>query len=198
MDVKALAVEGALAFPTQGFPDDRGVFVSPFQATDFEAATGHPLFPVAQISYSSSRRGVLRGLHYTATPPGCAKYVHCSRGRILDIVLDTRVGSPTFARWDSIVLHPDGPAGIYFPVGVAHMFVALEDDTVVTYLLSQEYVAGNELAVFALDPALGLPLPADLELLMSDRDRAAPTLAQARAAGTLPEYRRSTELDAAF
>jgi epimerase EvaD len=188
MRAERLAVEGAFAFVSRAFPDRRGVFVSSFQESVFETAVGDLLFPVAQVSHSVSHRGVVRGLHYTATPPGVAKYVHCPRGRALDIVLDTRVGSPTFGSWDSVILDSSDHRAVYFPVGVAHMFVALEDETVVSYLLSREYVARNELAIAPLDPALGLSLPADLEPILSDRDRAAPTLEQAGAAGLLPDY----------
>jgi 5-epimerase len=188
VDVERLAVADAFAFGRPAFPDERGFFVSPFEQSGFERAVGHPLFPVAQASYSLSHKGVARGLHYTATPPGCAKYVYCSRGRVLDIVLDTRVGSPTFGRWASVILDPVDYRAVYLPVGVAHMFVALEQESVMTYLLSQEYLQKNELALTMLDASLGLPLPADLEPMLSERDRAAPTLHEALAAGLLPEY----------
>ncbi|MDR7276979.1 dTDP-4-dehydrorhamnose 3,5-epimerase family protein [Catenuloplanes atrovinosus] len=185
---RQLAVGGAYAFTTPAFPDDRGVFLSPYQRAVFVEALGHPLFPVAQCSYSVSRRGVVRGVHYTATPPGCAKYVYCPRGRVLDIVVDLRVGSPTFGVHDAVELAgPDFPA-VYLPVGVGHAFVALEDETVMTYLLSTEYRPENELAVAALDPALELPIPRDLTPVLSDRDRRAVTLSEALARGLLPSY----------
>jgi 5-epimerase len=184
---RPLAVLGAFAFTTTAFPDERGVFLSPYRRSVFEEALGHPLFPVAQASCSVSRRGVVRGVHFTVTPPGCLKYVYCSRGSALDIVVDTRVGSPTFGVHDSVVLGGEGLPAVYFPVGVGHLFVTLEDDTVVNYLLSQEYQQENELAVSAFDPELALPIPPDAGLL-SERDRRAPTLAEARATGMLPDY----------
>ncbi|MFG3496461.1 dTDP-4-dehydrorhamnose 3,5-epimerase family protein [Streptomyces sp. NPDC047928] len=188
MKARELAVEGAFVFSPEVFPDDRGLFVSPFQDGGFTAALGHPLFPVRQTNHSRSRRGVLRGIHYTVTPPGTAKYVYCARGRSLDIVVDVRVGSPTYGRWDSVVLDPVEFRAVYFPVGVGHAFLALEDDTVMSYMLSGAYVPRHELALSALDPALDLPLPEGLEPLLSARDGAAPTLDEARRAGTLPEY----------
>ncbi|MDI9888501.1 dTDP-4-dehydrorhamnose 3,5-epimerase DnmU [Streptomyces sp. HNM0645] len=188
MKARELAVQGAFTFEPEVFPDERGLFVSPFREEAFTAAVGHPLFPVRQSNHSRSRRGVVRGVHYTVTPPGSAKYVYCARGRSLDIVVDVRVGSPTYGRWDAVELAPREFRAVYFPVGAGHAFLALEDDTVMSYMLSGEYVQANELAVSALDPALGLPVPGDLEALLSGRDRAAPTLEQARAAGTLPEY----------
>lgn len=78
---RQLMVGGAFAFTATAFPDERGVFVSPYQRSVFVEAVGHPLFPVAQSSYSVSRRGVVRGVHFTATPPGSAKYVYCQIGR---------------------------------------------------------------------------------------------------------------------
>jgi epimerase EvaD len=186
MSARALEVEGAFEFTPKAFPDERGVFVAPFQEPAFVKAVGAPLFPVAQTNHSRSGRDVVRGIHFTVTPPGTAKYVYCPRGRARDIVVDIRVGSPTFGRWDSVLLDQDGFRAMYLPVGVGHAFVALEDDTVMSYLLSGSYEAENELAVSPLDPALALPVPADP--VMSPRDRAAPTLAEARELGLLPDH----------
>ncbi|GAA4446918.1 dTDP-4-dehydrorhamnose 3,5-epimerase family protein [Actinokineospora soli] len=184
MEARELAVGGAWAFAPEVHRDDRGLFVSPFEADAFTAAVGVELFPVAQASTSVSRQGVARGVHYARTRPGCAKYVHCPRGRVLDIVVDLRVGSPTFGKWDSVELA--GFAAVYLPAGLGHAFVALEPDTTVCYLLSRGYEPADELAVSLLDPALDLPVPADA--VLSDRDRAAPTLAEALAADLLPHH----------
>ncbi|MFY1699572.1 MULTISPECIES: dTDP-4-dehydrorhamnose 3,5-epimerase family protein [unclassified Solwaraspora] len=188
MKAQPLAVAGAYVFTPQIHPDERGVFVSHFQESDFRAALGHSLFAVAQVSHSRSVQGVARGIHYTRTPPGAAKYVHCPAGRAYDFVVDLRVGSPTYGRWDGVLLDPLHHRAVYLPPGVGHAFVAVESDTVMTYLLSREYDPANELAVSILDPAIALDLPAGLTPLLSPRDRQARTLAQARAAGLLPEY----------
>ncbi|MEI5527684.1 dTDP-4-dehydrorhamnose 3,5-epimerase family protein [Streptomyces brasiliscabiei] len=195
MKARRLAVEGALEFTPRVFPDERGLFISPFQAESFTDAHGGPLFRVSQTNHSLSRRGVVRGVHYTATPPGTAKYVYCARGRALDIVVDIRVGSPTFGRWDSVLMDQRDHRAAYFPVGVGHAFVALEDETVMSYMLSDAYVAENELSLSVLDPALGLPVPTDTEPILSERDRAAITLAQAREQGLLPDYARCLEIE---
>ncbi|WP_121188202.1 dTDP-4-dehydrorhamnose 3,5-epimerase family protein [Nocardiopsis sp. Huas11] len=198
MSVRALDVEGAFEFTPRVFPDERGIFASQFQESAFTQAVGGPLFPVAQISHSRSKRGVVRGIHFTAAPPGAAKYVCCPRGRALDIVVDTRVGSPTFGRWDAVLLDPQDLRAVYFPVGVGHAFVALEDDTVMSYLLSASYVAENELAVSPLDPELALPIPEGRAPVMSARDWAAPTLAEARVRDVLPSYERCQEIQRAL
>jgi 5-epimerase len=197
MQSRELAVAGAYEFTPRAFPDERGVFVSPFQQTAFSKAVGHLLFPVGQTNHSRSRRGVVRGLHYTATPPGGAKYVHCAHGRTIDIILDTRVGSPTFGRWDSVVLDQVHFRTVYFPLGVAHAFITLEDDSVMSYLISGEYVQENELAISALDPALGLPIPEGMKPILSERDFSAPTLEEAMVSGTLPDYSTCLEIERA-
>ncbi|MEW2400553.1 dTDP-4-dehydrorhamnose 3,5-epimerase [Streptomyces sp. NPDC046862] len=198
MQTRSLKVAGAVEFTPPVFRDPRGLFVSPFQESTLAAATGHELFPVAQMSFSSSREGVVRGIHYTTVPPGTAKYVYCPRGRALDFVVDLRVGSPTFGQWDSVLLDTEDFRALYLPVGVGHAFTALSDDTVMAYTLSTEYVAENELAVSVLDPELRLPLPETAASLLSERDRTAPTLARAQARGLLPDYRRCLAAEAAL
>nr|ADU56116.1 hypothetical protein CA878-38 [uncultured organism CA878] len=195
MQARKLVVEGAIEFTPRVFPDDRGLFISPFQEEAFVQAHGGPLFRVAQTNHSMSKRGVVRGVHYTATPPGVAKYVYCARGKALDIVIDLRVGSPTFGRWDAVLMDQQDHRAMYFPVGVGHAFVALEDDTVMSYMISGRYVAQDELALSALDPALGLPIDAGMAPILSDRDRAAITLAEARQQGLLPDYATSLEIE---
>ncbi|MEU5264278.1 dTDP-4-dehydrorhamnose 3,5-epimerase family protein [Amycolatopsis sp. NPDC021455] len=195
MQARKLAVEGAIEFTPRVFPDDRGLFISPFQEEAFVEAHGSPLFRVAQTNHSMSKRGVVRGVHYTVTPPGIAKYVYCARGKALDIVLDIRVGSPTFGKWDAVLMDQQDHRAMYFPVGVGHAFVALEDDTVMSYMLSGRYVPQDELAISALDPALELPVDAGVEPILSDRDRAAITLAEARQQGLLPDYATSLEIE---
>ncbi|MGW0826096.1 dTDP-4-dehydrorhamnose 3,5-epimerase family protein [Streptomyces sp. NPDC002845] len=187
MKAHSLDIEGSFEFTPPVFRDDRGLFASTYQEAAFQEALGKPLFPVRQVSQNKSRRGVIRGIHYTATPPGMAKYVYCPQGRVQDYLVDLRIGSPTFGRWATTELDEDNCRAVYIPVGVGHAFAALEDDTIVTYVLSQEYVAANERAVSVLDPELGLPLP-DGGPIQSDRDLAAPTLAQAQAQGLLPQY----------
>lgn len=187
MQVRELAVRDAFEFTPKTFPDARGIFVAPFEEAPFVEAIGHPL-RLAQSNHSRSRRGTLRGLHFADVPPGQAKYVYCPTGAALDVVVDLRVGSPTFGTSDAVRLDPVTFRALYLPEGVGHAFLALEDDTVVAYLCSTGYNPSAEHGVHPLDPALDLPWPADLEPLLSDKDRAAPTLAEARAAGLLPDH----------
>lgn len=195
MDARELEVLGAYEFRPRVFADDRGLFVSPFQETAVRGALGRPLFPVRQTNHSLSRRGVVRGAHYTRTPPGCAKYVYCARGKALDMVIDIRTGSPTYGKWDAVQLDPQDFRAVYLPVGTAHCFVALEDDTVMSYMLSGEYVSEDELALDPFDPELGLPIPGGVEPVVSERDSVAPRLAELAARGELPDYEQCLKLE---
>ncbi|MEU0492759.1 dTDP-4-dehydrorhamnose 3,5-epimerase family protein [Nocardiopsis changdeensis] len=194
MRARQLSIPGALVFTAPVYSDPRGTFTSPFLASAFAEAAGHPLFAPAQISHSRSRRGVVRGVHYTATPPGMAKLVHCPQGRALDFIVDLRTGSPAFGRWESVELDPASGRSAYLPVGVGHLFVALEDDTVMSYFLSREYVAENERAVAPFDPDLGLEIPPG-HTQISERDRVAPSLGEAARLGALPDYRECLVLE---
>jgi epimerase EvaD len=187
MEVRELAVPGTFEFTPRVFPDDRGLFVCPFEEESFLKAVGHPL-RLAQTNHSRSRRGVVRGMHFADVPPGQAKYVYCPQGALLDVVLDIRVGSPTFGVWDAVRLDPVEFRAVYVPEGVAHGVMALEDDSVISYLCSTGYNPGREHGLDPLDPAVALPWPADIEIVMSGKDRAAPSLAAAKESGLLPSY----------
>jgi dTDP-4-dehydrorhamnose 3,5-epimerase len=187
MQVRELAISGAFVFAPQAFPDNRGLFTAPYQEPAFVKALGHPL-RLAQINHSLSRKGTIRGVHFADTPPGQAKYVYCPRGALLDVVVDVRVGSPTFGHWTSTRLDAVDYNALYLAEGLGHAFIALEDDTVMCYLCSTGYNPAGEHGITPLDAALRLPWPADLEQVLSDKDVAAPTLADAEAAGILPRY----------
>lgn len=180
MQFRELTVPGVIEFTPRIFPDARGRFVAPFQQSAFVAATGHRL-PLAQSNHSVSRRGVIRGVHFCDVPPGQAKYVQCVRGALLDVAIDVRIGSPTFGRWCSVLLDTETCRCVYLAEGIGHAFIALSDDTVMSYLCSTGYDPAAEQTVNPLDPALALPWPTDVEPILSDKDRSAPTLAEAAA-----------------
>ncbi|WP_433544708.1 dTDP-4-dehydrorhamnose 3,5-epimerase family protein [Streptomyces sp. CA-294286] len=194
MDARELAVEGALEILLPVHPDRRGLFCPLYEEADFADLPGGP-FRAVRSGLSVNRRGVVRGVHYspgTAEGPGAAKVVVCAAGEALDLVVDLREGSPTFGRSDSVPLDPRRPRAVYCPPGVGHAFLARAEGTVLLYLLSTPYRPGEERAVSALDPALRLPVPLGPEPVLSDQDRGAPTLAQARERGLLPSYRPRT------
>jgi len=187
MQVRPLAVADSYEFTPRAFPDHRGLFVAPFQEAALVEATGHAM-RVAQTNHSVSRRGTIRGVHFADTPPGQAKYVYCPRGALLDVVVDVRVGSPTFGAWDAVRLDSVDYRAVYLAEGLGHAFVALEDDTVMAYLCSTGYNPSGEHGIDPMDPALDLPWPADLTPILSEKDAAAPALAEAADSGLLPAY----------
>jgi 5-epimerase len=185
--VRELSIPDAYEISTDVFPDDRGLFVNPFRGDALAEAIGHPLH-VVQTNHSVSRRGAVRGVHFALLPPGQAKYVYAPRGAVLDIVVDIRVGSPTYGQFEAVRLDDRELHAVYLSEGLGHCAIALEDDTVLSYLCSTGYDPAREKGVNPLDPALDLPIPAGIEPLLSPKDTAAPTLAEAAEAGLLPTY----------
>ena len=187
MQARELTVPGSWAFTPQQWPDARGTFLEWFKTDVVAEAVGHP-FVVKQANHSVSGRDSLRGVHFATVPPGQAKYVYCTRGAVLDVVVDLRVGSPTFGVHDTVLLDEVDRRAIYLPEGMGHAFLALADDTSVSYLCSEPYAPASEHAVHPLDRELDLPWPAGVTPQLSPKDEAAPSLAEALAQGLLPSY----------
>ena len=192
MDTRALSIKGAWEFHPVLRPDERGIFLESFKADIFESAVGRP-FDLRQMNISVSRRGTVRGIHYADVPPGQAKYVQCFEGKILDIVVDIRVGSPTFGQWDAAELDAESRTGLFIAEGLGHAFCALTDSVTVGYLCSIPYSPTGEHGIHPLDPALDLPWPDMSEIVLSDKDKAAPLLADASDMGMLPTIERCEE-----
>ncbi len=167
--------------------DPRGSFLESFKASSLEEVTGRR-FDLSQSNISVSRSGTVRGIHFAQVPPGQAKYVQCVRGAILDVVVDIRVGSPTFGQWEAVRLDDDKREALFISEGLGHGFCALTPEVTVDYLCSEPYAPSREFGIHPLDPALGIPWPTDVEIVLSDKDAAAPTLAEAEAQGLLPEF----------
>ncbi|HYQ76436.1 dTDP-4-dehydrorhamnose 3,5-epimerase [Cellulomonas sp.] len=192
MQVRELTVPGAWEITPRQFGDPRGVFLEWFKDEAFTDAVGHRL-DLQQANLSVSAAGVVRGIHFADVPPGQAKYVTCASGAVLDVVVDIRVGSPTFGQWDSVLLDDVDRRAIYLSEGLGHAFCSLEDDSTVLYLCSTGYSPGREHGIHPLDPEIGIAWPTEdragrpLTPLLSEKDTAAPTLAEARAQGLLPD-----------
>ncbi|MGN9807417.1 dTDP-4-dehydrorhamnose 3,5-epimerase family protein [Micromonospora sp. L32] len=186
MKIRQLGIEGAWEISPQQHGDPRGLFMEWYRFDRLAEAVGHPL-RLAQANLSVSARGVVRGIHFADVPPGQAKYVTCVRGAVLDVIVDLRVGSPTFGRWEGVRLDDVDRRAVYLSEGLGHGFCALTDDATLSYLCSTTYNPTGEHAVHPLDADLAIEWPAEVPQL-SARDAAAPTLAQARESGLLPEY----------
>lgn len=186
MQIRELSVPGAFEVTPRQFPDDRGVFFEWYRFDALAEAVGHPL-SLRQGNGSVSRKGVVRGIHFADVPPSQAKYVTVAHGAVLDFVIDIRVGSPTFGQWDSVVLDTVDRRALYIAEGLGHCFVALTDDAVVSYLVSEVFSPTREHGITPLDETVGLEMPFPLdELLLSPKDLEAPTLLEAASAGLLP------------
>lgn len=186
MKIRPLTVEGAWEITPVQHGDPRGLFLEWYRQDVLAAEVGHRLH-LAQANMSVSARDVVRGIHFADVPPGQAKYVTCPRGAVLDVVVDVRVGSPTFGRWEAVRLDETDRRAVYLAEGLGHGFCALTDEATLCYLCSTPYDPAAEHTVHPLDPDLGIAWPASAPAL-SARDRAAPSMARAHRDGLLPSY----------
>lgn len=193
--MREMKIEGAFTVTPRIFTDNRGTFCEWFRAADFLAGLGYR-FELAQANCSVSRRGVVRGIHYTEVPPGQAKYVVCASGAVLDVVVDLRVGSATYLSWEAVQLDDESRRAVFLAEGLGHAFVALSPSATVMYLCSTPYAPAIEHGVDPLDPEIGIAWPQDMEFVLSDKDAAAPSAEQARRDGLLPGYDACAEFAA--
>ncbi|WP_064257575.1 dTDP-4-dehydrorhamnose 3,5-epimerase [Rhodococcus sp. D-6] len=193
MEYRELKISGAFEISPRKFGDERGEFLEWFKQETFTDVVGASL-PIAQANCSVSEAGVLRGIHYADVPPGQAKYVTCVSGAVFDVVVDLRVGSPTFGQWDSVVLDTSDRRAVFLPEGLGHGFLALEERSTVIYMCSTSYNPENEHEINPLDETIDIDWPiistsgTPLTYLLSEKDRNAPSFIEMREAGTLPRW----------
>lgn len=192
MQAEQLTITDAWLFTPIVRPDPRGSFLESFKASVFEEATGRT-FPVKQTNISQSRSGTVRGVHFAQVPPGQGKYITCVSGSILDVVVDLRLGSPTFGMSESVVLDDEERKALFIAEGLGHAFCALSEWVTVNYLCTEPYAPTREFGIHPLDPTLGLAWPDEADIVLSDKDSAAPTLEQAGEQGLLPSYAKCQE-----
>jgi len=190
VEIRPLSIPHAFEVTPKQFPDDRGRFLEAYRSDRLAEAVGNE-FVLAQVNTSVSRRGVVRGIHFADIPPGQAKYVMCPRGAVLDFVIDIRVGSPTFGKWDSVLLDDIDRRAIYLAEGLGHAFVALQDDSTVAYLVSSPFNPSAEHGIDPTDPDIGLDFSEVRDLLLSPKDTDAPGLHKAASQGLLPGWEDS-------
>jgi len=192
VEAQAHSIEGIWLFSPVLRPDDRGVFLESFKDSVLTEAVGHR-FDLKQMNISVSKQGTVRGIHFADVPPGQAKYVQCFAGRILDIVVDIRVGSPTFGQWEAVELDSETRQGLYIAEGLGHAFCALSETVTVGYLCSEPYAPTREHGIHPLDADLALPWPDGSDSVISPKDAAAPTLTEAVETGLLPDWQMCQE-----
>ena len=173
-------LDGVVLVEPEVLGDSRGFLVETYRR-DTWAELGIEV-EFVQHNHSRSAKGTLRGLHFQ-TEPGQAKLVRCPRGQVFDVAVDLRRDSPTFGRWEGHVLDDESHRQLFVPAGFGHGFAVLSDLADVTYLLSSTYDPATEAGIAWDDPEVGVEWPV-AEPLLSDRDKAAPTLAEV--AETLP------------
>ena len=184
MRVLPSRLPGLIVIEPVAYADERGFFCETYRS-EWHAEAGIPGDQVfVQDNHSRSARGVVRGMHFHLGG-GVAKLVRCARGRILDVAVDLRRGSPTYAHWDAVELDDQSMRELYVPIGFAHGFCVLSEVADVLYKQSAYYDPAVERGIAWNDPEVGIdwPLP-EQELIVSERDAKAPRLREV--AGELP------------
>jgi dTDP-4-dehydrorhamnose 3,5-epimerase len=177
LETHRLGIDGVVEIRPDRFSDDRGFFSEVWSRARW--TQGGIDVDFVQDNHSLSRqRGVLRGLHFQAAPMAQAKLVRVTRGSVFDVAVDIRGGSPSFEKWVSVILSAERWNQLFIPPGFAHGFLTLEADTEVEYKVSAPYSADHDRAIRFDDPSIGIDWPiAAEELVLSDKDRSAPYLA---------------------
>lgn len=184
MELRQLGINGALLGFSPLHIDDRGYFREWFKHEDLSLFKADN-FEVAQANVSLSKQNVLRGIHFSSEPAGQEKWITCTRGAILDYVIDIRVSSPTFKQWITVELTEFNGCSVFIGNGLGHAFIAQEDKSQVNYLLTAEYNPKFEKSINPFDPELSIDWGRD-KLSLSQKDRNAPSLKELREEGCLP------------
>jgi dTDP-4-dehydrorhamnose 3,5-epimerase len=171
---RELELEGAYVIELDLKEDNRGFFARTWDEKEFAAQGLEPRVVQCNVSFNP-RRGTVRGMHYQRAPHEEVKLVRCTRGSILDVIVDLRPGSPTARRWVGVELTWQNRRMMYVPRGLAHGYQSLEDETEVTYQVSEFYHPESEGRLLWNDPAIGIEWPV-AEVVISDKDRTAPPL----------------------
>jgi dTDP-4-dehydrorhamnose 3,5-epimerase len=181
-----LSIPGAYVIESPVWGDDRGQFREWYKLGDFDDAGVD--FHAQQANLSMSGRNVVRGLHYSMAPGGQAKVVTCTYGELDDVIVDIRVGSPTFGRVEVIHLAANEGRSVLVPVGAAHGYCPTSDLAQLAYLLSSPFNAPLELEIHPFDSEINVAWPVTGEPILSPKDAAAPSFAQRLASNELPLF----------
>lgn len=191
MKKQALGIAGCFLFEHNVFSDDRGHFREWFKQSDLDRIDSG--FDVAQANLSSSKKGVIRGMHYSLAPQGQSKLVACAVGKVRDVLIDIRIDSPTFMKQEKIMLSGEEGVCVLIPSGIAHGFLGLASDSTVVYLLSSEYDAESEKSIHPFDTTFDIDWGRreSKEFIISERDRSAPSFIEVKNCEKLPKIAKS-------
>jgi len=172
MKIEPTALPGVMLVSIEPHADARGLFARTYDAATF-AAAGLPVnWPQCNVSWNRSR-GTLRGMHYQRAPFEEPKLVRCTAGRIFDVAIDLRPGSPTYCRWVGVELSRERRNALLIPAGCAHGFLTLEDEAEVFYMMGEVFHPEAAAGVRWNDPAFGIEWPL-APTTMADRDASWP------------------------
>jgi dTDP-4-dehydrorhamnose 3,5-epimerase len=169
-------IPGLVLIKPQVFDDGRGFFLELYKHSDF--ATAGIQEHLVQDNYSKSAKGVLRGLHYQKNPKAQGKLVICIKGKIFDVAVDIRTGSPHYGKWAGVELSGENKRLLYVPAGFAHGFQVVSDMAEVLYKCTEEYSPANDRGVIWSDPEIGIAWPLN-DPLLSGKDKIHPFLKDA-------------------
>ncbi|NTA39819.1 dTDP-4-dehydrorhamnose 3,5-epimerase [Agrobacterium salinitolerans] len=181
MQLEAFTIPGLKKITPARFGDNRGYFSEVFKREWFRENVADVEF-VQDNESLSAQAGTVRGLHFQTEPFAQGKLVRCIRGRLLDVAVDIRTGSPTFGQWAAVELSPENGEQLWVPSGFAHGFMTLVDDTVISYKVTAPYSTANDRGVKWDDPAIGINWPKLEGYVLSEKDGKQPLLSE------LPEY----------
>jgi dTDP-4-dehydrorhamnose 3,5-epimerase len=183
MELEALEIEGVWIAHSPLRTDERGYFGEWFKEETIRKSLGRG-FKVAQANHSSSKKGAIRGIHFSNAKGGQGKWIKCISGSIWDVVVDIRPKSPTFKKWIGIDLNSTNADSIFISEGLGHAFISLEENSCVTYLLTSQYSPREEFSINPLDPVLNIKWPIK-EFTLSSKDSLAPTLLEQIESGNI-------------
>ncbi len=169
------SIDGVFVIEPTAFGDDRGYFMETYQYNDFAAAGIDVKF--VQDNQSKSKKGVLRGLHFQKNFPQ-SKLVRVISGEVYDVAVDLREGSPTYGKYEGVILSAENKRQFFIPRGFAHGFVVLSDEAEFVYKVDDFYHPNDEGGLIWNDPSVGIdwPIPDDMEIILSDKDKINPTI----------------------
>ena len=175
MKVTPTAIAGVLILEPKVFGDERGFFMESFNQKAFDEAVGRHV-EFVQDNHSRSAKGVLRGLHYQLPPHAQGKLVRVTSGRVFDVAVDVRRGSPSFGKWVGVELSAENHRQLWLPEGIAHGFIVLSESADFVYKCTDYYHPASEQGIAWNDPDIGIRWPFDDAPALSAKDQANPRL----------------------
>ena len=174
---KETSIEGVYVIEPKKYGDNRGYFMATYKKADFDEAG--LAYDFVQDNQSKSKKGVLRGLHFQKAYPQ-AKLVRCIEGKVFDVAVDLRKGSPTYGKWEGVILDAEKGNQFMIPRGFAHGFVVLTETATFCYKCDELYHPEDEGGIMWNDPDVGISWPEVGEILLSEKDKVHPLLRDAK------------------